>query len=199
VPGSNLTWYQLLNNITWYQALSRSVTLSLGGNVDYGNGYGSTNHLPFIDNFYGGGWGSVRGFEQGTMGPQDTVICTDTTNTVCQYGQITEGQALGGNLSVNASANLYFPVPFASDNPNLKLIAFVDSGNVYNTYRSSTVWNYQSLPTYPTPGNLRYSTGIGIEWVSPLGPLAFSVAQPLNSKSTDDTRMFQFSLGQFFN
>jgi outer membrane protein insertion porin family len=197
VPGSDLTWYQLLSDATWYHGITNSISGSLGGGVNFGGGYGNTSHLPFFDGFNGGGWGSVRGYSAGTMGPQDTLVCP-AGSTSCTPG-ISQGNALGGNLSVNASANLYFPVPFAMDNQNLRMVSFLDAGNIYNTYRMATEWDAGSQPIYPTLSNMRYSVGVGLEWVSPLGPLGFSLAAPLNKKAGDDTQIFQFTLGTFFN
>jgi len=197
VPGSNLTWYQLLSNVTWYQGLTQTITGSLGGAINFGGGYGNTSHMPFYNNFNGGGWGSVRGYSAGTMGPDDTLICTNSS--ACTVGTVSQGNSLGGNLSINAAANLYFPVPFASDSQNLRMVTFVDAGNIYNTYHMATEWNAAQQPVSPTLNNLRYSVGVGIEWVSPLGPLGFSLAAPLNKKPGDNTQIFQFTLGTFFN
>jgi outer membrane protein insertion porin family len=197
VPGSDLTWYQLLSNVNWYHAITKNVTGSLGGSVNFGGGYGNMSHLPFFQNFNGGGWGSVRGYSAGSMGPDDTLVCPAGSST-CTPGTF-QGNALGGNLSVNATANLYFPVPFASDSQNLRLVTFMDAGNVYNTYHMATEWNAAQQPTSPSLNNIRYSIGAGIEWVSPLGPLGFSLAAPLNKKAGDDTQIFQFTLGTFFN
>ncbi|MDO8953462.1 MAG: outer membrane protein assembly factor BamA [Gammaproteobacteria bacterium] len=197
VPGSDLNWYQLLSNLTWFHSLTDSVTGSLGGGASFGGGYGNTSHMPFFDNFTGGGWGSVRGYSAGTMGPSDTLACTSGSD--CTPGTTSEGNALGGNLSVNATANLYFPVPFAADSQNLRLVTFLDAGNVYNTYHMATEWDAASQPTSPSLSNIRYSAGVGIEWVSPLGPLGFSLAAPLNKKPGDNTQIFQFTLGTFFS
>jgi outer membrane protein insertion porin family len=199
IPGSDLEWYQLLSSATWYHTVfSNNVTGSLGGGVNFGGGYGNMSHLPFFNGFTGGGWGSVRGISAGTMGPQDTLYCPAGSST-CTPGTDSQGNALGGNLSVNASANLYFPVPFAMDKQNLKMVTFLDAGNVYNTYHMATEWNAAEQPIYPTASNLRYSVGVGLEWVSPLGPLGFSLAAPLNKKPGDDTQIFQFTLGTFFS
>ncbi len=196
VPGSTLTFYKLNANGVWYHALNQYFTLMVSGGAYYGNGYGSQNELPLFQNFYGGGWGSVRGYEAGTMGPQDTLICTNSAD--CNQGSTEEGQALGGNLMVDSTLEVLYPVPFMADNQNLKLITFLDSGNVYQTYNSNTVWNVNSNPNYPNFGNLRYTVGMGLEWVSPLGAVGIDIAAPLNSQPGDDTKFFDFTLGTFF-
>lgn len=195
VPGSTLTYYQLNTNGTWYHALSQYFTLAITGGVSYGGGYGNMSHLPFFHNYYAGDWGTVRGYAAGSMGPQDTQICTSGT---CPSGPSIEGSPLGGNLLVNSSILLRFPVPFMTDSETLRLITFIDSGNVYDTYDSPTVWSGSSNPRSPNFSNLRYSMGFGLEWVSPLGAVGISFARPLNKQAGDSTEVFQFTLGTFF-
>lgn len=197
IPGSDLTWYKLNANANLYHAISSNVTLMLSGGVYYGNGYGKTTNLPFFQNYYSGGWGSVRGYQTGEMGPQDTNICTDSS--VCTPGSTSEGAALGGNLMLNGVAQLYFPVPFYNK-PNIKLISFIDAGNAYQTYNSSGVWNAANSPTHPTFNNIAYTAGVGIEManIPVLQEIGFSLAKPLNNLHDDDTEFFQFTLGTFF-
>lgn len=202
VPGSDLTYYLLNISAEWYHALNPYVTMMISGAGGYGGGYGGTANLPFFRNFYAGGWGTtpgvgtVRGYSDGQMGPQDTIICTDPT--VCTVGSTSQGQALGGNLLVNANLQFYFPVPFTS-NPNMKLISFIDAGNVYQTYYSPAVWNAGSSPAHPTLSNIAYTAGIGIEMYIPMlgGGLGFDIAEPLN-KTPNNTQFFDFNLGATF-
>lgn len=197
-PGSSLTWYKLLTSTAWFHPLGQYMSTSIGGSADYGKGYGHNDELPFFDNFFGGGWGSVRGFADGTMGPKDTVCPAGTVD--CNEGNGSEGNALGGNLSINATANLYFPMPFALDNRNMRTGLFLDAGNVYSTYVVNTAWDSTSLPRSPNLNNIRYSLGVEFEWQIPhLGPLAISLAKPLNSKDGDNIQIFQFSIGGYFN
>ena len=197
VPGSSLTYYTLSGNILWYQGLNQYFTLALAGGASFGNGYAGQGELPFFRNFYAGGWGSVRGYQAGTMGPQDTLECTNGSD--CTTGSLEQGQALGGNLMVDSTVELLYPVPFMTDNQNLRLITFLDSGNAYNTYSARpSVWDPSSDPRYPNFGNLGYTVGMGLEWVSPLGAVGVDVAQPLNSLPGADTDFFQFTLGTFW-
>jgi outer membrane protein insertion porin family len=130
------------------------------------------------------------------MGPQDTLECVNGSD--CTPGSTEEGQALGGNLLVDSTAEVLYPVPFMTDNPNLKLITFVDGGNVYDTYNVDSVWNAGENPNYPNFSNIRYTVGVGLEWVSPLGAVGIDIAQPLNSQPGDDTKFFDFTLGTFW-
>jgi outer membrane protein insertion porin family len=94
------------------------------------------------------------------------------------------GNALGGNREITGSAQLLFPMPGAAQDPSLRLAWFVDAGNVFA----------QSFDT----ADLRYSTGLGLFWSSPFGPLKLSIAQPLNAKSTDSIQRIQFTFGTGF-
>ena len=197
VPGSDLTWYKTNIKNSWFHPITDFFTFSAKTGVDYGNGYGSTDQLPFFQNYYGGGWGSVRGFNQGSMGPHDAL----SRNTSIHGSSPTEGNALGGNLNVYANFNALFPIPGVKDSSNMRMGAFFDMGNVYSTYQYKSGDDrsvYEQTPRTPTFANLRYSVGIEFQWLSPMGPLAFSFAKPLNSKPGDDTQIFQFSLGQSF-
>ncbi len=196
VPGSDLKWYKLNIKNSWFFPITNFFTFSSKAGVNYGNGYGKTGQLPFFQNFYGGGWGSVRGYNQGTMGPRDAL----------NGAPATEGNSLGGNLNVFANFDVLFPIPGVKDSSNMRLGVFFDMGNVYSTYKyqangptgPNSRSKFAQTPSTPTFSNLRYATGIEFQWLSPMGPLAFSIAKALNAKPGDDTQFFQFSLGQNF-
>ncbi len=166
-PLSDLEYYKVgFKNLTFFP-ISKSLTLSLGGEIDYGNGYGNTSELPFFENYYAGGPGSVRGYKANTLGPR----------------YISYNEPSGGSFLTVGSTELLIPAPFLQDSNNLRLFAFADGGNVFNSY-SDFGWN-----------KLRFSAGIGFKWFTPVGPIAVSLAQPLNSKSGDQTQQFQFTFG----
>ncbi len=207
MPFSSLTWYKLGVSDNYYYSISQTFTLSLSGGAQFGHGYGNTDQLPFFDNFIGGGWGSVRGYNQGGLGPVDTLSPNGgVTNADTQCGttvdgapaDCSEGNSLGGNLNLYANFDLLFPVPGVDDSSNMRLGVFFDAGNVYSTYKVNTAWPNVDQPTGPTLGNLVYSVGMEFLWISPLGPLAFSLALPLNKQPGVQTQVFQFNLGQTF-
>ena len=82
----------------------------------------------------------------------------------------------------------------------MRLGIFFDMGNVYDTYSfpAGTLWSTPASPSGPNFGNLRYSVGVQFQWLSPVGPMAFSLSKPLNVKDGDSTQVFQFTLGQIF-
>ena len=167
LPGSDLEYYKLKYNGSLYRPVNEDITAVLKTSVAYGDGFGDTGELPFFENFYSGGIRTVRGFEHNSLGPLDST-----------------GDAKGGNLSLNATAELRFPVPFFNDVKGLKGSVFVDAGNVFkNDFEADEV---------------RYSAGVGLTWVSPIGPLTLSYAKPLNDEDGDKVQELQFSVGANF-
>lgn len=169
--NSEVSFYKLYLEETLYQPLSQYFTLRLKGDVAYGDGYGDHDELPFYENFYAGGIGTVRGFEPNSLGPR--------------YDAATDGSTdpIGGSLRIVTNAEVTFPMPFVEDSGNLRLSLFVDAGNVFSD--ASAV----KLPEF------RSAAGVGVAWITPVGPLAFSFAKALNYKDTDRTQVFQFNLG----
>ncbi|WP_373753389.1 outer membrane protein assembly factor BamA [Neisseria weixii] len=199
LPGSDLKYYTLTHNQTWFFPLSKDLTLMLGGEVGYGNSYGSTKTMPFFENFYGGGLGSVRGFESGTLGPK-------------VYDEYGDKISYGGNRKANVSAELLFPMPGIKDARTVRLSLFADAGSVWDgkTYTDSDNDTYYSNgATQNVYGmgtshkstfkeELRYSAGAAVTWLSPLGPMKFSYAYPIKKKEGDEIQRFQFQLGTTF-
>ena len=171
VPGSDLQYFKVDYKQQHYFPLSSDFTLRLLGEVAYGDGYGSTSGLPFFENYFGGGPGSVRGFRQNTLGPKDTP----------RNGSV--ARPFGGSTKILGSMELFFPVPFLSDVKSVRVGTFVDAGTV------SKGWEINDL---------RYSAGLSGEWLSPFGAIAVSVAQPFNASSTDNVQNFQFTFGSGF-
>jgi outer membrane protein insertion porin family len=173
-PLGSLQYYKLSFQHQQYFPLSRSFTLMLNGEVGIGGGL-SGKPLPFFKNFYAGGTSSVRGFENGTLGPKDG-----------------NEDALGGDKRVVGNAELFFPLPGLKDDQSLRMSAFVDVGATFGPNDANGL--YQNFAF----DDLRYSAGVAVLWVSPLGPLKFSLAQPLVSKTGDQEEVFQFTLGNTF-
>lgn len=169
-PGSTIKYYKLGYFNQEYLPLTSWLTAKFSGSIDYGSGYGGISSLPFFDRYYAGGMTSVAGFKTSTLGPLDP----------------STGQPVGGDFKTIARASLLFPVPFLGHANSIRMSAFVDTGNVfasYNDFKASA---------------LRSSAGIALEWLSPIGPLSFSLAKPFNVHSTDQTQIFQFNIGTYF-
>lgn len=181
LPGLDLQYYKVNYQHVWYKDLTKTITLMLNGELGYAGSYGSDAY-PFYKNFYVGGVNSVRGFDTSSMGP----TAVDPT-TQAAY-------ALGGTRRVAGNAELFFPVPMMKDSKQLKLSAFLDGG---------TVWGGTTTSAAPGSCNsasdcFRFSTGLGISWYSPFGPIKLVLAKPLNEKLGDKTQMLQFQMGSQF-
>ena len=192
LPGSDLYFYKLDYRAQRFFPVSEDLTLRMHTNLGFARRFGSAQKVPFYEHYYAGGIGSVRGFRDRTLGPKSTPSLNDPDRDELPFG---------GNIKVTGGAELIFPVPFIQDQRSLRTVLFLDAGNVYDTYCSSN--NLPSGDNNPgcgkvDVGDLRYSAGVGLSWITALGPLGFSLAAPLNSESADDTQVFQFTLGQTF-
>ncbi|HUX31717.1 MAG TPA: outer membrane protein assembly factor BamA [Thiobacillus sp.] len=179
-PLGSLEYYKLSFQHQQFFPLSKSFTLMLNGEAGIGGGL-SGKPLPFFKNFYAGGTSSVRGFGNGTLGPKDVY-----------------GDALGGDTRLVGNAELFFPLPGLKDDQSLRMSAFIDTGAVWGTSDGNPSNPYNGLYETFSFKDLRYSAGVAILWVSPLGPLKFSLAQPLVEKDGDETEVFQFTFGNVF-
>lgn len=151
-----------------YLALGPRFTLGLNAEVGVGKGLGDRPY-PLFKNYYGGGLGSVRVFEQGSLGTVDPT-----------------GAYIGGTRKLNVNAELYVPVPGSGNDKTLRIFGFVDAGNVWA----------EGEPVEAS--SLRASTGIGLSWLSPVGPLKMSWGTPIRSQPNDRIQKFQFQIGTAF-
>jgi outer membrane protein insertion porin family len=148
--------------------LSNRFTLGFNSEFAYGRGL-SGKPYPVFKNFYGGGLGTVRGFEQSSLGPVDI-----------------EGAYIGGNKRINFNTELYVPFPGAGNDRTLRLFGYVDAGNVWGETENVHLKDF------------RASTGVGISWVSPVGPLKLSYGKPFRYFDQDKIQKLQFQIGTVF-
>ncbi len=169
IPGSELEFYKLNLRGRYYLPLTRRYVFSMNTEIGYGDGFGDFNDLPFFENYFSGGVRSVRGYEDNTLGPRDT-----------------QNDPLGGSFRTVGNLEIVFPPPFIEKTNSVRLSTFFDVGNVFSGVREFSV------------NKLRTSVGLSATWLSPVGPLAISLAKTLNDKSGDETQAFQFTLGAPF-
>lgn len=167
-PFGDLNYYKISYEQRWFYPVSKLFTLMLNGEVGIGDGY-SGKPLPFFKNFFAGGFNSVRGYNINTLGPRDN-----------------NNLALGGSKRIVGNIEVLFPVPFMQDDKSVRLSAFADGGTIVNSFSGLGFDDF------------RYSAGLAATWISPMGPLKFSVAQPINNKPGDKLQRFQFQFGQIF-
>lgn len=170
LTGGDLEFYKLGYQHQWFYSWSNNLTLALKGVLGFGEGIGTTESLPFFENYYAGGIGSVRGFDGNSLGPKDS-----------------NGNPIGGNLKVIGGAEAIFVPPWLESSDSVRMSLFADVGNVFDTITGE----YDS-------GELRASVGVALNWFSPIGPLVFSFAEPIREKDGDDIQQFQFTLGFAF-
>nr|WP_252865980.1 outer membrane protein assembly factor BamA [Polynucleobacter paneuropaeus] len=169
-PAGNMTYYRLFGQYQKYHSFSKANILSFNGEVGYGQAYGS-NPFPITKNYYVGGIGSVRGYAPGSLGP---------TYYNTNYGTY---QPTGGQSKIVTNVEYTVPVPGSGTEKTLRMFTFVDGGNAFGE-------NINLV--------LRYSYGLGISWISPLGPLKFSYGIPIKSQPTDNIQRLQFQVGTAF-
>ena len=151
-----------------YVPLNKKFTLAFNGEVGLGKGIGG-RPFPVFKNFYSGGLGSVRGFDQGTLGPRDVT-----------------GASLGGPKKLTFNAELIAPFPGAGNDRTLRVFTFLDVGNVYGDGEKMRL------------SDMRASVGVGLSWISPLGPLRLAFANPVRKYAGDRIQKLQFQIGTSF-
>jgi outer membrane protein insertion porin family len=132
LPGSGLEYYKATYKGQYLRGLTRSLSLKLRADLGYGESYGDTSQLPFFKNFYGGGFGSVRGFESNSLGPQDTP-CYGSTESCNNQSVYNRPDPIGGNVQIEFGSEVIFPMPFVKDNRSMQSAFFIDAGNIFNT------------------------------------------------------------------
>lgn len=181
LPASDLAFYKLSYNGQLFIPLGNPLVMRLHTSLGYGANYGDTSRLPFYKNYFAGGFGSVRGYEDNTLGAKSCSVA------LCPNDPYPE--VVGGNILIEGGAELIVPTPFAGGNRQLRTVVFLDAGNAYDT----------EVPGYGLDMSLmRYSAGINLSWLTAIGPLSFSLSRPLNKQPGDATQAFQFTIGQGF-
>ncbi|NLO54418.1 MAG: outer membrane protein assembly factor BamA [Gammaproteobacteria bacterium] len=189
VPGSDLSFYRLDYRGQVFAPLSTNYTLRFHTDLGYSESYGSTSEMPFYEHYYAGGFNSVRGFKDSSLGPRSTPSSNDPDNDELPFG---------GNILIQGGVELLFPMPFVKDQRSLRTVLFWDVGNVFDTNCSSAQKNRNEAGCGVKYDNLASSVGMGLTWVTALGPLSFSLGVPVKKPDNADTQVFQFSLGQTF-
>ncbi|MFV8781826.1 outer membrane protein assembly factor BamA [Microbulbifer sp. SA54] len=216
LPGGDLEYYKFIYTGQYFRPLTKDLTLRLRTRLGYADGYGDTEQMPFFENFYGGGFGSVRGFERNSLGPRSTpaeaydlvscAVADGVYSKTCYVLDPSTGQLVsdpvtarrpdpfGGNILIEGSAEVIFPIPFVKDQRSMQSAFFIDAGNVF-----STSCGFSQLNCYDVDAeHVNVSAGVGLTWITGFGPLTFSLAKALRENEDDEIEVFQFSLGNSF-
>ena len=179
VPSSDLEFYKMSFSHLQYISFSENLTFRYKFNIDYGSAYGDTTELPPFERFYAGGSRSIRGYDGNSLGAKDS-----------------NNDPIGGNRRLLSSIELIIPNPFADEqSKDIQLSAFIDAGYVWAPESAILREDQKDKSGL---GELRYSSGIGMIWITPVGVMRFSYAIPLNEQPGDDISNFQFTLGADF-
>jgi outer membrane protein insertion porin family len=166
-------YYKNSGQYQQYWPLGRKYTFALNAELGLGGGFAGRDY-PVFKNFYSGGLGSVRGFQQNSLQ-------TDTT-----YTRYDRDYSTGGSKKILLNTEFLMPFPGVVTDKTLRLYTFFDVGNVYTAQESVDL------------GQLRSSTGLGLSWISPVGPLRLAVAKPVKKFDIDRIQSFQFQIGTSF-
>ena len=175
--GGQSKFYKAEARGRWYYPFYKSPSLgtfvlSLGGNLGYGQGYGDRRDLPLFERYFPGGINSVRGFRILSMGPLNDVVS--------QTGTLLRRDPIGGSSQLIFNNEVIFPIV---ESLGLKGVVFVDAGNAFSASDGIDM------------SQMRVSSGGGLRWLSPIGPLRIEVGIPINPRVGDDKQAVMFSFG----
>ena len=238
LPFSELKYYKLNYSTQFFLPIKDDWVVKFRNDFGYGDGYGETSRLPFFKNFYAGGFGTVRGFEGNSLGPRETPgvtesvspafdengnVITDELGNRLNFSSYTYtsnyARVIGGNIKITGTVELLLGFGFLSSNRTLQASLFFDYGNIFDTYCGNyperVLDNGAIVPVRhqehcyrPTIKEFRYSAGLGLSWISPLGPMSFSFGETFNENTRtangrysiqpEDSKFFQFTVGRLF-
>jgi outer membrane protein insertion porin family len=166
--GSEIGFAKATYQYQFFYPITKDLTWASNADLGYGKGLGSKNY-PFFKNFFAGGIGSVRGYQGNTLGAQDT-----------------NGDHIGGSKKLVLNSEVLFPLPGTGKDRSARLFAFVDGGYAWSEAQKTAL------------SDLRFTSGLGLSWQSPIGPLKFSYGVPLKKQARDKLQKFQFQIGTGF-
>lgn len=185
-PAGDLNYYRLTASGQTYINFADNLALRFHSDVGYGGGYGENSQLPFYKNFYSGGARSVRGYQNGSLGPVGTAPLGDDDLPLF------DASPIGGNIKLEAGTELLIPTPFAQNQDAFRTALFVDAGNVFTDQCRS---DNPDCDNGVDLSEIRLSAGVDVTWITAIAPLSFSYAWPLNPKEDDLTTNFAFNIG----
>ena len=208
VPGSSLTYARATYRHRYYKPIfGGNLILGLRGELGALEAYGDTKIPPFFEHFYSGGINSVRGFKQNTLGPRSTpspfFIDGEGNQVLDEFGNpmlnpyyYRDDRSIGGAYLVEGGFDLIFKLPFLQDQRSVRTSMFIDVGNVFAQDCGDVLININCSEL--DLKELRYSFGVGVTWITQLGPMSLAIASPGNKGPLDETEGFQFEIGTQF-
>ena len=217
IPGGDIDYARVNVRQKYYQPISKGLVFGFNLDLGYLTAFGDTKETPFFQNFYAGGPRSLRGFESNTLGPRSTEApcyefnysegtCPNLIDSdgdgildIPYYNPYANSEynkrvSIGGNIKVEGSLQLIFKLPFIEDQRSMRSAFFFDFGNVF----SDNCKEYQFNCYKPSIEDLRYSYGVGVTWITGFGPMSFAISKPTNAGQYEETKEFQFTVGNVF-
>ena len=208
VPGSSLTYARATYRHRYYKPIfGGNFIIGLRGEIGALEAYGDTSIPPFFEHFYSGGINSVRGYKQNTLGPRATPslyyldgegnqVLDEFGNPMFNPYSYRDDRSIGGAYLIEGGFDLIFKLPFLQDQRSVRTSMFIDVGNVFAQDCGNTLININCSEL--DIKELRYSIGVGVTWITQLGPMSLAIASPGNQGPLDETEGFQFEIGTQF-
>tara|TARA_B100001057_G_scaffold414757_1_gene431963 strand:+ start:2663 stop:5068 length:2406 start_codon:yes stop_codon:yes gene_type:complete len=209
VPGSSLTYTKATYRHKYFKPIMDGrFVLGLRGELGILEAYGDTKVAPFFEHYYSGGISSVRGFKQNTLGPravpsqfildqEGNPVLDENGNPISNpYSFYRDDRSIGGAYLVEGGFDFIFKLPFIDDQRSMRSSFFIDVGNVFSKDCGNDPSNVNCSEI--DFGELRYSFGVGVTWITQLGPMSLAIASPSNQGPLDETENFQFEIGTQF-
>ena len=217
IPGGDIDYARMNIRQKLYRPINENLVFGFNIELGYLSAFGDTEETPFFQNFYAGGPRSLRGFESNTLGPRSTeapcyefnysegtcpnlldsdfdgILDTPYYNPYAN-SEYNKRVSIGGNIKVEGSLQLIFKLPFIEDQRSMRSAFFFDFGNVF----SDNCKAYQFNCYKPSIDDLRYSYGVGVTWITGFGPMSFAISKPTNAGLYEETKEFQFTVGNVF-
>ena len=209
IPGSSLTYTKATYRHKYFKPIfGGRFVLGFRGELGLLEAYGDTKIAPFFEHYYSGGISSVRGFKQNTLGPRaipsqylldnegNQITGEDGNPVLNPYSYYRDDRSIGGAYLVEGGFDFIFKLPFIDDQRSMRSSLFVDIGNVFSKDCGTDQSNINCSEL--DFGQLRYSYGVGVTWITQLGPMSLALAAPSNEGPLDETETFQFEIGTQF-
>jgi outer membrane protein insertion porin family len=179
LPSSDIQYQRLTYDGQMLFPINDQFVVRTYGKLGYGH------DLPFYKNYFAGGYGSVRGYRNDTLGPRSpaaTYVDAKTTDP--------DPESVGGNALIQGGAELVLPLPFRGEwTKQIRPVLFAEGGQVFDTTADNFAIHNKDF---------RFSAGIGFTWITMLGPLSLSYAYPINDQDGDKLKRVQFEIGRLY-
>lgn len=196
IPGSDVSYQKLTYTGNFYQPLGYGFVARAYSKLGYGN------NLPFYKNYSAGGFGTIRGFKTGTLGPRSDALVF-VSDALKKGGKATKDpnpEHVGGNTLIQGGVELALPLPFLSKyNDKIRTVLFAETAKLYDTNKiDKRTFKNTGVPLINQDLDFKYSVGISATWITPIVPLTLIYAFPISPDSDDQTQSIQFEIGRIF-